>query len=156
MNGRPSNPAARLPANPARAEGANDEGYRHSVACGRRCFPVPSPVLPEALYSDDASVTIDLAFVWSIDGDGLVLPASLPGEGEILTTATFFRSDANGVWRFEAEGLSPDCDPLRNPFCGYGVVGVNGVWTRVPAPSTLVLLGVGLAGLASLRRRKAS
>jgi hypothetical protein len=118
-------------------------------------FPVPSPVLLEALYSD-ANTTFDLAFPWSFDGNGLLLPASFPGEGHMSTTATLFRSDANGVWRFEAEGASSDCDEFHNPFCGYGVTGINGVWTRVPAPSTLVLLGVGVAGLALLRRGKVS
>jgi hypothetical protein len=70
------------------------------------------------------------------------------------STASFFRSDVNGAWHFAAEGATTDCSDTHNVYCGYGVVGVNGVWTRVPAPSTLVLLGVGLTGLIFSRRRK--
>jgi hypothetical protein len=64
--------------------------------------------------------------------------------------AGFFRSDASGVWRFEAEGAAPDCQfgQPGNPLCGYGAEGINGVWTRVPGPPTLALLGAGLTGLA--------
>ena len=119
-------------------------------------FPLgPPQVLLEALYSD-GNVTFDMAFIWSFDGNGLLLPATLPGEGGMSTTAHFFRSDANGVWRYEGEELIPNCDRLTNIFCSYGVDGINGLWTRVPEASTFVLLGVGIAGLASLRRRKAS
>jgi PEP-CTERM motif len=115
-------------------------------------FPVPSPVLLEALYSD-GNVTFDMAFIWSFDGSGLLLPATLPGEGEMLTTAHFFRSDANGAWRYEGEELIPNCDRLTNDFCSYGVDGINGVWTRVPEASSLLLLGVGFVGLTFYRRR---
>ncbi len=118
-------------------------------------FPVPSTLL-EWRYSDDNNVTVDLAHSFNIgNGDGFLLPAALPGEGFISLTADFFRSDAQGSWRFEGEGLTPDpCNGIGNPFCSYGVAGINGVWTRVPAPSTLVLLGVGLTGLVLSRRGK--
>ena len=55
-----------------------------------------------------------------------------------------------------AELLDPGCNGDNNgsnPYCGYGTAGVNGVWTRVPAPSTLVLLGAGFGTLAFYRRR---
>lgn len=117
-------------------------------------FPVPG-VLLEALYVDDL-VTFDFApFAFPINGEGFLLPAVLPGEGFISTFADVFRSDAQGNWRFEGEGLTPDpCNGIGNPFCSYGVAGINGVWSRVPLPSTLLLLGTGLAGLLSFRGRK--
>ena len=111
-------------------------------------------------YSDDISGTGNLALLFNIgEGTEYTLPALAPGEsrpGESLISLipAFFQSHTDGTWRFENEGASPNCDPLHNPFCGYGVVGINGVWTRVSEPSSLVLLGVGLAGLLLSRRRR--
>ncbi len=118
-------------------------------------FPVHEQVLLEFLYVDDL-VTFDFApFAFPVNGEGFLLPATLPGEGSILTIADFFRSDAQGNWRLEGEGLTPDpCNGIGNPFCSYGVAGINGVWSRVPLPSTLLLLATGLAGLLSFGRRK--
>ncbi len=68
--------------------------------------------------------------------------------------ASVFRSDATGGWIAGGEEVFPNCDRTHNPLCGYIARGVGGVWTRVPEPSTLVLLGVGLAGLIFYRRRR--
>jgi PEP-CTERM motif len=120
-------------------------------------FPSESqhPTLLEVAYADDY-VTKDLLFYWRVDGTSFQLPASSSDGGSFLTFALGFRSDASGNWEINGEELNtaPYCGELHNPFCGYRVQGIHGVWTRVPEPSTFVLLGVGLAGLASLRRRK--
>ena len=115
-------------------------------------FPVPSPLL-RALYADE-NVTYD--FVSAFSGPDLffLLPASPSEGGFIQIEAHSFRSDANGVWRFGGEGLRPGCDTGIDTLCGYTARGFNGVWTRVPEPSTLVLVGVGLAGLVLHRRRR--
>jgi PEP-CTERM motif len=122
---------------------------------GACCVGHWTPLLLEALYSDE-NVTYDFTFIANYEGGNLLLPASPSDRGYIFLIPAEFLSDASGVWRFEGEGAlhPPICGELHNPFCGYGVVGVHGVWTRVPAPSTLVLLGVGVVGLGFLRRRQ--
>ena len=63
--------------------------------------------------------------------------------------AQFFFSDAAGNWKVGAESIDPACNELRNPFCAYEASGINGVWTKVPAVSTLVhlLAASGLLGI---------
>ena len=122
------------------------------------CTPVSPLVLLQALYTDSMGVTFDFASVVnSINGFGFQIPdglGSFEGHGYFESEAQGFISNANGTWRLDGEDLRPGCDIQANPICPYDPRGFNGVWTRVPEPSALVLLGVGLAGLASLRRRK--
>jgi hypothetical protein len=122
---------------------------------GELFLPAATPVLLHALYADE-NVTSDLAPPFNRNGIFFQLPASPSEGGFIQAEAHGFRSDANGVWRFGGEGLRPGCDLGIDNLCAYDARGFNGVWTRVPAPSTLVLLGVGLAGLIFSRRRWAS
>ena len=112
-------------------------------------------VLLEALYSD-STLTFDLGIQWPSSGESFLLPASQPGDGFFSLTAQTFKSNAQGVWQFEGETQEfPGCFRPGGPdsFCTYKAIGVNGVFTRVvPIPPTLVLLGVGLAGLVLYRR----
>jgi len=121
---------------------------------GTTVTPAVMPALIEALYTDDIAM-FDFTFPWPVLGELLLLPATLPGEGEVRTFVQDFQAMADGTWRYNGEStLSPPfCGELHNPFCGYHVEGINGVWTRVPAPSTLVLVGVGFGSLAFYRRR---
>jgi hypothetical protein len=108
--------------------------------------------LVEFVYSD-MNVTVDLIPDWMCCGQVFQLPASSPDPvGEFNALNAGFESNASS-WIFAAEGVRPNCDP-EGGICGYDARGFNGVWTRVPAPSTLVLLGFGLAGLTFHRRRK--
>src|SRR5215467_2763281 len=69
-------------------------------------FPIgPGPsTLIEWRYSDDLGVTRTITAP-----DFFLLPASSgPGEGSIDIVPAFFQSHADGTWRFESEGLSPD------------------------------------------------
>jgi hypothetical protein len=124
-------------------------------------FPVPG-VLLEALYSDN-NTSFDFA-MFPINLQFFVFPNMPPNSsgafsGEILWGQDDFRSNAQGVWRILGEGIPGGglgCPgfPGNVGLCTYQATGDNGIWTRIPEPSSLVLLGVGLAGLASLRRRK--
>jgi hypothetical protein len=111
--------------------------------------------LLEFLYADDYVKRDDLAVYWRLDAQALQLPASSSEGGFVSTFSLNFRSDASGIWEINGEGLNtpPYCGELHNHFCGYQVFGIHGVWTRVPAPSTLVLLGVGFAALVFCSRR---
>ena len=117
--------------------------------------PPPKPLV-SASYHDDAggSLTISQEF-FDLNGFDLKFPASSgKAEGFIDTQTSFFRSFADGTWKFEAEGAAPDCTfgQPGNILCGYGASGINGTWTRVPGPSTFALVAVGLVGLVGLCR----
>ena len=123
---------------------------------GQVLFGDTPHVLLEALYSD-STLTFDLGIQWPSSGESFLLPASQPGDGFFSLTEQTFKSNAQGVWQFEGETQEfPGCFRPGGPdsFCTYKAIGVNGVFTRVvPIPPTLVLLGVGLAGLVLYRRR---
>src|SRR5882724_1516442 len=104
-------------------------------------FPAPGLLLT-ALYTDNV-LSFDLAPVWQITGMSFLVPTTATQAGVISLFADDFRSDTQGVWRFGGESLRgklPGCVVDPNP-CTYTSRGIDGVWTRVPEPSTLVLLG---------------
>jgi hypothetical protein len=118
----------------------------------------PPPVLLEALYSDE-NVAFNFApfFGGTSPNDSFQLPASPLEGGFVHLEVIEFHSDVSGVWRFSGENVRPGCDPETGGLCGpYRAMGFNGVWTRVPEPSTLALLGVGLAGLAFSRKKRSA
>lgn len=112
--------------------------------------PLDPHTLLSARYVDE-HITFDFAPVF--DGS-FMLPAD-PSEGGVVQLEVIaFRSDAAGVWRMSGENLRPGCDASIDTHCVYTARGVDGTWTRVPAPATLVLLGLGIAAVVLRARRR--
>jgi len=106
--------------------------------------------LVSASYADDAG-GFQPAFDFFHNGFALEFPA-VSGEalGFLRTEGARFLSFPDGSWEFSAEGAAPDCTfgQPGNLLCSYRVNGNHGTWTRVPGPSTLALVALGLVGLA--------
>jgi len=121
--------------------------------------------LLEAFYQDDTGAsTASYGLIFGGGADSFEFPA-VDGAafGFVNAQVTTFQSRADGTWRFESESAYPGCnasnaiDPLGNPNCSYGMMGINGTWT-VPTPATLGLVALGLllvlAAPPRYRRRK--
>jgi hypothetical protein len=102
-------------------------------------------------------VTRDFVPLFDKNGFGFNFPLLGP-QGDISMEDAQFLSSADGTWRFREEVVgTPLCRFDDGVFCVYFASGIGSVWTRVPAPSTLVLLGVGLAGMiAALYARRST
>ena len=116
------------------------------------------PKLLSAVYTDNV-VTGDFGGVeWLSNGQFFIFPATDgPGAATILVFEDEFRERADGTWDLRSEGLfnghGVGCPNPNFGFCTYTAIGIDGTWTRVPEPGTLVLLGMGLVGLVLMRRR---
>jgi len=112
----------------------------------------------EALYVD-SNVGYDFGgFRWTFVGEGALWPAeSGAAAGGITIQEDRFRTFSDGTWNIGGQGIPGHelgCGQPPGVFCTYVAGGIDGVWTRVPEPSTLALLGIGLTGLTFLRRHR--
>ena len=151
-----TNSAGRLPVPPchtATFQAITLDSYVPGTVFDALGTPHPITTLVSASYHDDAgaSLTISQQFFDS-NGTNFKFPASSgEAEGFINTQTSFFRSFADGTWKFEAESAAPDCGPdngFLDPFCGYTATGIDGTWTvTTPEPSAVILMATALGGL---------
>jgi hypothetical protein len=109
------------------------------------------------MFDADGMATVN-DFVWTgtdSGGAGVVLGSGSAALGSGSSTTVYGRSDITGgnlfgTWVFLG-GVPP-----ADTFAIYAVSAVNTVGsTAVPTPGTIVLFGLGLAGLGYSRRKKA-
>jgi len=124
---------------------------------GTTLLPVlgPPPRFPALsfIYSDN-NFTFDL-LPFPPEPESFVLLPITSGPGslsDISGQLLHLTSPCNEATRFCPAGTAAGTWGLLRP--AYVAAGSGGLWQRIPEPSTLVLLGIGLAGLASLRRRR--
>src|SRR5262245_56449320 len=110
-----TNSAGRLPVPPchtATFQAITLDSYVPGTVFDAFGSPPPKPLV-SASYHDDAggSLTISQEF-FDLNGFDFKFPAS-SGEAEafINTQTSFFRSFADGTWKFEAESAAPNCGP---------------------------------------------
>src|SRR5262249_6137412 len=117
-------------------------------------FDDAAAVYIAATYRDDGGEVFS-TFDFARNAITLELPAeSGAADGQLRTETALFRSSIDGTWRAEFETGATGChmDQPGNPLCNYDTIGINGTWTRVPGPSTLALVALGLVGLVGVYR----
>lgn len=98
----------------------------------------------QQMDADDQIISSLSGGGWSFDGTGDIADFTLSGNYAIGIMATVVHNDRLSITHFDASLSSTGTSPS----------GIGGNPTSVPEPSTLALMGIGLAGIGFFSRRR--